>query len=62
MLIRTKDGAMSTPSDYLEDINDIAAGLKHSLALDVNGFVWSWGNNLRGQPQKTPHFGNFLWI
>jgi alpha-tubulin suppressor-like RCC1 family protein len=59
MLIRTHDGTMNTPSDYLEDINDIAAGFKHSLALDVDGFVWAWGNNLRGQPQKFPHFGIF---
>jgi hypothetical protein len=36
---------MNTPSDYLEDINDIDAGWTHSLALDVNGFVWAWGEN-----------------
>lgn len=35
--------------DYLEDINDIAAGWMHSLALDINGFVWSWGWNEQGQ-------------
>ena len=34
---------------YLVDINDIDAGWKHSLALDVNGFVWSWGWNSKGQ-------------
>jgi parallel beta-helix repeat protein len=34
---------------YLEDINDVAAGWTHSLALDVNGFVWAWGNNRKGQ-------------
>jgi len=45
----------------LEDINDIAAGWKHSLALDVNGFVWAWGWNGNGQlgvgddyPRSTP--------
>lgn len=38
MLIRTHDGAMNTPSGYLEDINDIAAGWKHSLALN-NGIM-----------------------
>jgi len=34
---------------FLEDINDISAGWKHSLALDVNGFVWAWGWNEDGQ-------------
>jgi len=31
------------PNDvnYLEDINHIDAGWKHSLALDVNGSVWT---------------------
>jgi alpha-tubulin suppressor-like RCC1 family protein len=39
------------PNDvnYLDEISDIAAGWKHSLALDVNGFVWSWGWNSEGQ-------------
>ncbi len=38
------------PNDvnYLEDINDIDAGWKHSLALDVNGFVWAWVDNFGG--------------
>ncbi len=40
---------MNTPSDYLEDINGFDAGWKHSLALDVNCFVWAWGNNQQGQ-------------
>ena len=39
ILVRVHDGDMNTPSDYLEDINDIDAGWTHSLALDVNGFV-----------------------
>jgi alpha-tubulin suppressor-like RCC1 family protein len=38
---------MNTPR--LQDINDVDAGWKHSLALDVNGFVWSWGWNTEGQ-------------
>jgi len=39
------------PNDvnYLEDINDIDAGWKHSLALDINSFVWAWGDNYEGQ-------------
>jgi len=42
-LVRVHKGDMASPSDYLEDINDIAAGWKHSLALDANRFVWAWG-------------------
>jgi len=48
-LVRVHDGAMGTESERLENINDIAAGWMHSLALDVNGFVWSWGWNSEGQ-------------
>jgi len=47
--------------NYLGDIKDIDAGWKHSLAVDVNGFVWSWGWNSMGQlgagftdPSLTP--------
>jgi alpha-tubulin suppressor-like RCC1 family protein len=47
---------------FLEDINDFDAGWVHSLAVDVNGFAWSWGNNDYGQigdgtqyiPRTTP--------
>ena len=45
MLVRVHDGDMNTPSSYLQDINDIDAGWTHSLALDVNGFCWAWGNS-----------------
>ena len=48
-LVRIHDGDMNTPSDYLEDISDIDAGWKHSLALDVNGYVWAWGDNEEGE-------------
>jgi len=34
---------------YLEGICDIGAGWQHSLALDVNDSVWSWGWNNEGQ-------------
>jgi len=34
---------------YLEGISYIGAGWQHSLALDVNDSVWSWGFNLQGQ-------------
>jgi parallel beta-helix repeat protein len=49
LLVPVHDGDMTTPSNYLENITDIAAGWKHSLALDVNGFVWAWGNNDAGE-------------
>jgi len=58
-LAQVHDGNMNTPSDYLEDINDIDAGWKHSLALDANGCVWAWGTNYEGQlgdnQDKYPH-------
>jgi len=38
-LVRVHDGDMNTPSGLLEDINDVDAGWKHSLALDVNNFT-----------------------
>jgi len=34
---------------FLDDINDFDAGWMHSLALDINGFVWAWGKNHVGQ-------------
>jgi len=49
ILVQVHDGDMNTPSTYLEDINDIAAGWVHSLALDANGFPWAWGSNSYGQ-------------
>ena len=49
------------PNDvnYLDDISDIASGWKHSLALDLNGFVWSWGWNSWGQ-LGNGESGNFV--
>jgi len=34
---------------YLTAIIAISAGQEHSLALDVNGQVWSWGDDASGQ-------------
>jgi alpha-tubulin suppressor-like RCC1 family protein len=48
-LVRVHDGDMETASEYIEGIYAIGAGWKHSLALDVNAFVWSWGDNFEGQ-------------
>jgi alpha-tubulin suppressor-like RCC1 family protein len=38
----------------LKDITHIAAGAAHSLALDVNGDVWSWGVSSYGQLGIAP--------
>ena len=61
-LIRVWDGDMNTPSGYLEDITDVAGGWKHSLALDVNSFVWAWGWNSAGQlgdnQQSSPYYSS----
>lgn len=54
-LIRVLGGDMGT--QYLQDINDVDAGWKHSLALEsydpndpnYNGYVWAWGWNSEGQ-------------
>lgn len=54
-LVRVHGGAMNTPR--LQDINDVDAGWKHSLALETYdlsdpncaGYVWAWGNDEWGQ-------------
>ena len=54
-LVRVHSGDMGT--SYLQDINDVDAGWKHSLALErydpwdpnCNGYVWAWGRNDEGQ-------------
>jgi alpha-tubulin suppressor-like RCC1 family protein len=60
-LVRVAKGDMNSPSDSLENIDDVDAGWTHSLALDVNNFVWAWGRNAEGQlgdgfqlPRATP--------
>lgn len=42
-------GEMNTPSGFLENIVAISAGWKHSLALDMDGHVWSFGDNRCGE-------------
>jgi len=39
---------------------DISGGESHTLVLTANGWLWACGNNGKGQPQKTPHLGDFL--
>jgi len=36
-------------SDMDQEIESISAGYNHSLALDADGTVWSWGDNNYGQ-------------
>jgi len=58
-LTQVLGGTMNTL--HLQDINEVAAGWTHSLALDVDSFVWAWGTNSQGQlgdgsdtPRSTP--------
>jgi alpha-tubulin suppressor-like RCC1 family protein len=41
----------------LPDVVAIAAGGEHSLALDAQGQVWAWGDNLEGQLGRGPAAG-----
>ena len=52
-----------TPIQIKTDIKfkEISAGYNHSLAIDINGNLWAWGNNSEGQlgdgttkPRETP--------
>ncbi|RKH49818.1 RCC1 domain-containing protein, partial [Corallococcus llansteffanensis] len=47
----TSSTPLSQPSQVngLPAIKAIAAGIAHSLALDVDGNVWAWGQNASGQ-------------
>jgi alpha-tubulin suppressor-like RCC1 family protein len=45
--VKVVGGEMGTT--YLEDITDIEAGASHSIAIDEDGFVWTWGYNSQGQ-------------
>lgn len=47
----SKESQVNTPQmvEGLMDIVSIAAGYSHSLAVDFNGQIYSWGSNGRGQ-------------
>lgn len=40
---------MVVDSNYLEDIVDIDDSVVNGIALDSNGFVWTWAENANGQ-------------
>ncbi len=48
---KVTDGEMNTVSGYLENIKEISASLNFSVAVDNNGFVWSWFH--AGAPAKV---------
>ncbi|MBD0382049.1 RCC1 domain-containing protein [Paenibacillus sedimenti] len=49
--INSAKGVVSGPQkiEGLPKINQISAGFRHSMALDLEGNVWVWGNNIAGQ-------------
>jgi hypothetical protein len=42
---------------YLQDIDDVDAGWKHSLALDTSDFVWSWGEDFVYLKNRFSRYG-----
>ena len=42
-------GVQKSSGTYLEEIEDIAAGKGHTVALSTDGTVWTWGDNQSGQ-------------
>lgn len=49
--------ASFTKISALKDIRSIAAGDSHNLAVDTNGKVWTWGENLHKQLGRTVSSG-----
>ncbi len=49
--INSAKGIVSGPRkiEGLPAITEISAGFRHSIALDIDGNVWVWGNNIAGQ-------------
>jgi len=45
--------------DFLTNVIDISANLNHSMAVEDNGSVWTWGGNAQGQiGDSTTGFSN----
>ena len=45
----TERQSAPTQVSGLSDVKDVAAGVRHSLAVKNDGTVWAWGNNLHGE-------------
>jgi len=45
--VQVHGGEMNTT--YLKDIIQVDAAIWHSIALDKNGYVWTWGENYDGE-------------
>ncbi|MBN2138999.1 MAG: hypothetical protein JW720_14415 [Sedimentisphaerales bacterium] len=46
---RNRNGVHDANEGYLENIIAISAGYWHSLAIDVNGTIWTWGKGATGR-------------
>ncbi|WP_317643500.1 InlB B-repeat-containing protein [Bombiscardovia apis] len=51
---------LNAASRLIVGISQVSAGKDHTLALDVNGHVWSWGYNRYGQLGHTTNSGIVL--
>ena len=43
------DATEPKPVKVMEDVVSVAAGGEHSLAIDIQGNLWTWGSNYYGQ-------------
>jgi alpha-tubulin suppressor-like RCC1 family protein len=48
VLVLAGEQEPNDPNAYLEGIIAVSGGEGHSMALDVNGFVYCWGDNQYG--------------
>lgn len=46
----------------LSGVTAVAAGGYFSLAVDRDGYVWSWGNNAYGQLGRQPYIANSVFV
>ena len=49
VMVRAGQQNPADPNAELSNIIDISAGAAHSMALDSDGHVWTWGHNRYGQ-------------